>query len=255
MTDFSTDLMLIAAAFVASLLSGVYGMAGGLVLMAIYLALLPVPKVMVLHGLVMLVANVGRASLNRADLMPSVVISSLIVAPLLGALFVAYTIVLPKSIIYILAGLTSLVVWLPKDKLNFSFHKKRHAAIPAAISTSTTLLVGAAGPIVDALFWQSAMTRQQIMANKAFLQVMSHSAKIIIYGGLSFAVVKGQYSLVLLIGSFWAALAGTWVGSHILARMSNDIFRSTSKYIITAIAAYYIAMGSYRLWQGLAISV
>jgi uncharacterized protein len=255
MGTLETDLLLIAAAFVASLLSGVYGMAGGLVLLAVYLALLPVPKVMVLHGLVMLVSNVGRATLNRNDILPSVVVSSLIVAPLLGALFVAYTIILPKAVIYILAGLTSLIVWLPQDKLNFSFHKKRLAAIPAAISTATTLLVGAAGPIVDALFWQSKLSRQQIMANKAFLQVVSHSAKIVIFGGLSIATVQANYSLVLIIGSLWAAIAGTWVGSHLIKRMSNDIFRATSRYIITVIACYYIGMGLFRLWQGVAIGV
>lgn len=255
MLPLETELMLIAAAFVASLLSGVYGMAGGLVLLAVYLNLLPVPKVMVLHGLVMLIANVGRATVNRKDLLPSVVISSLIVAPLLGFIFITYAIVLPKSIIYILAGLTSLVVWLPKDKLNFSFHKKRMAAIPATISTSTTLLIGAAGPIVDALFWQSKLSRQQIMANKAFLQVVSHSAKIVIFGGLSLTLIKSDYSPVLLIGSFWAAIGGTWAGSYVLTHMSNDIFRTTSRYLITAISAYYIGVGTYRLWQGIAISV
>jgi hypothetical protein len=50
-----------------ALLSGVFGMAGGMLLMGVYAALLPVPTAMVMHGGTQLVANVTRAILLRKD--------------------------------------------------------------------------------------------------------------------------------------------------------------------------------------------
>lgn len=241
---------LIAAAFFASFLSGVYGMAGGLVLLAVYLALLPVPKVMLLHGLVMLVSNLGRATTHRQQIIPSVLITAMVLTPLLCWFFLHYQVVLPKSLIYLLVGLTSLIVWLPRSHFTLPLRRKRYAAIPAGASLSFTLSLGAAGPMIDALFLQSGLTRQQIMANKALLQVFSHSAKVVVFGGLGVLLMPeaffNAYTPVLLIGSLLAAQAGTWVGTRVLNRMSEDFFKSTSRTIITVIASYYIVLGLTR---------
>lgn len=248
--------ILIFSAFSAAVLSGVFGMAGGLVLLAVYLALLPVPKVMMLHGLVMLVANVGRATIHRRHLLPSVVVTGVCMAPILGALFIYQKIVLPKELIYILVGLTSLIVWMPKSSFKFPMNRKRMAALPAGLSFSFTLSLGAAGPIIDALFLQSGLTRQQIMANKAFLQVLAHLSKVIVFGGLTLLLsqqgvwgISNTYTPVLLLGSLAASLVGTWVGVRILNRMSDEFFRASSRYLITAISAYYIVVGIIRFFD------
>src|SRR5690606_8535009 len=58
-------LSLAASIVFTSFLSGVFGMAGGMVLMAIMLALVPVSTAMVLHGVAQLTANTWRAWLWR----------------------------------------------------------------------------------------------------------------------------------------------------------------------------------------------
>ena len=55
----------VAAAFVTATLSGVFGMAGGLVLMGALALVLPVQAAFVTHGLLQLVANGWRAALHR----------------------------------------------------------------------------------------------------------------------------------------------------------------------------------------------
>src|SRR5688500_17001950 len=57
--------MLVVVAFLTSVLSGVFGMAGGLLLMGVYAATLPVASAMVLHGATQIVANGSRAALLR----------------------------------------------------------------------------------------------------------------------------------------------------------------------------------------------
>ncbi len=53
--------LLTLAAFGTAVLSATFGMAGGLVLMGVYTAVLPVEAAMVLHGLTQLLANGLRA--------------------------------------------------------------------------------------------------------------------------------------------------------------------------------------------------
>ena len=56
---------LIVTAFLTALLSGIFGMAGGLVLMGALAFVLPVSAAFVTHGLLQLVANGWRAILHR----------------------------------------------------------------------------------------------------------------------------------------------------------------------------------------------
>ena len=50
------------ASLVTSFISGILGMAGGMILMGVLLALLPLPAAMLLHGISQLTANGWRAS-------------------------------------------------------------------------------------------------------------------------------------------------------------------------------------------------
>ena len=53
--------ILAIVAFATAVLSGVFGMAGGVILMGVYVVALPVRDAMVLHGVTQLAANGSRA--------------------------------------------------------------------------------------------------------------------------------------------------------------------------------------------------
>src|SRR5438045_9471925 len=57
-------LLMVATAF----LSGLFGMAGGLILIGVLLALMPLPAAMVLHALTQMASNGWRALLWRAHI-------------------------------------------------------------------------------------------------------------------------------------------------------------------------------------------
>src|SRR5512143_3413356 len=59
--------VLAASALVTSFISGILGMAGGMILMGILLALVPLPAAMMLHGITQLAANGWRALLWRSE--------------------------------------------------------------------------------------------------------------------------------------------------------------------------------------------
>ena len=50
---------------VTSFISGILGMAGGMILMGVLLALLPLPAAMMLHGISQFASNGGRAFMLR----------------------------------------------------------------------------------------------------------------------------------------------------------------------------------------------
>src|SRR5437762_12093916 len=59
--------ILAVSALVTSFISGILGMAGGMILMGVLLALMPVPAAMMLHGITQLASNGWRALLWRND--------------------------------------------------------------------------------------------------------------------------------------------------------------------------------------------
>ena len=63
--SYLTGAFIIAAAFVTAAISGVFGMAGGLLLKGALALVLPVSATFVAHGLLQLVANGWRAILHR----------------------------------------------------------------------------------------------------------------------------------------------------------------------------------------------
>src|SRR5689334_7466125 len=107
-----TPLILAALAIVAvvtSFISGIFGMAGGMLLIGFLLALLPVPVAMVFHGVIQIAANGWRAWLWRHHVRWSVVLQ-------FGAGTVASLIVLSffnfvpdKALVLMTVGLTPFV--------------------------------------------------------------------------------------------------------------------------------------------------
>ncbi|MGZ5081409.1 MAG: hypothetical protein ACXWHZ_18785, partial [Usitatibacter sp.] len=57
--------ILAVSGLVTSFISGILGMAGGMILMGILLAMMPVPAAMMLHGITQLASNAWRAVLWR----------------------------------------------------------------------------------------------------------------------------------------------------------------------------------------------
>jgi uncharacterized membrane protein YfcA len=67
---------LAAVAVVTSFISGIFGMAGGMLLIGFLLMMLPVPVAMVFHGVIQIAANGWRSYLWRRHINWAVVLDS-----------------------------------------------------------------------------------------------------------------------------------------------------------------------------------
>lgn len=231
--------------FLTSTLSGVFGMAGGLVLLAVLLAMLPVATAIAVQGAIQIVANGSRAWFSREHIDWRVlgVICLGLAAAALALYILRYTPDLATVCIAI--GLMPILVWIPKHWLALDASKPHHAFLCGFLGGGLNLAVGASGPTVDIFFIRTLMDRRKIIATKAATQVISHAAKVVFYGGLATAMSGNDWLLVLVAAPF--AVAGTNLGYHILQRMSDDGFRAWTRWVVTGIGLFYLGRGIFLL--------
>jgi uncharacterized membrane protein YfcA len=111
---------------------------------------------------------------------------------------------------------------------------------------SLMLLTGVTGPLIDTFFLGGGnLGRREIVATKAICQTVSHTAKLLYFGGLvaGGAAVGLPMALLAVI----ASMLGTSLARPVLERLSDGQYRQWAAHIITAIALIYLAQGSFLL--------
>jgi uncharacterized protein len=100
-------------------------------------------------------------------------------------------------------------------------------------------LVGSTGPIMNPIYLNYGLVKEQMIATKSLNVVVVHVAKIIAYGAL------GMLSLPYLAYGLVIGLAGlpaNWLGKMVLDKMSNEQFQH-------AVLGFVAVSGVVMLWQ------
>lgn len=235
-------LFVLVTALATSTLSGVFGMAGGLVLMGALALVLPVGAAFVAHGVIQIVANGGRAVLHRRFVQWRIV-GFYALASAAAALAVSAVSYTPsKPLLYLLLGMIPVLAWVPKERLTLDAARPAHALASGFLVTGLNLLAGVAGPLLDIFFVRTALTRHQIVATKAATQVFSHAAKVLVYGvPLLGSAHDSALPLWLLVAAAPLSVAGTVLGGRILDRLTDRSFLTWTRWIVTGIGVAYLA--------------
>lgn len=241
---------LIATAFLTATLSGIFGMAGGLVLMGALAFVLPVSAAFVTHGALQLVANGWRAVLHREHIAWPILLNYAIASAAAGVIVAFVSFAPSKPVLFLLLGLVPMLVWLPKTWLKLDANRPAHALISGFLVTGLNLTAGVAGPLLDIFFVRTDLTRHQIVATKAATQVFAHLAKIIVYGAP--LLVAGSTSM---LPPWWvfalaipASMLGTVAGGWVLDRMNDTNFKRWTAWIVTVIGVFYLIKAA-DLWS------
>jgi uncharacterized membrane protein YfcA len=234
--------ILAASALVTSFISGILGMAGGLILMGVLLAVMSVPAAMMLHGITQLASNGWRAFLWRGHVDWRVFRGYLYGSLVVTALFAAFQFVVSKPIALIVMGLTPFLALLLPERLHLNVERRGHASACGAVCTVLSLTAGVSGPILDVFFVRSKMTRHAVVATKATTQSLSHLLKIAYFGGI-LTVGRGQVEFWL--GAMMVALAflGTTLSTRVLEKMNDAAFRLWTRRVVMVIGIAYLASG------------
>lgn len=212
-------------------------MAGGIILMAVLVALVSVATAMVIHGGIQMFANGYRAFLLR-DAIDWRVFGHYCIGAAAGItalFFVSWT--PDKRALYLLLGLTPLLVWLPKERLHLDIKRREHAIAAGFGVQGLNTLAGVAGPMLDLFFVRADMTRQQIVATKSVTQALSHFVKIAFWS-VPIVTAAGWSALPpwwLFAAAIPLSMLGTTLGKRVLERMNDIDFRKWMKGLVTAI--------------------
>ncbi len=240
--------VLAVSALVTSFISGILGMAGGMILMGILLAMLPLPAAMMLHGITQLASNGWRALLWRQAVVWRVLRGYALGALAALALFWAVHLVVSKPVALIVLGLTPFVGFALPAKLALNVERRGHPALCGAVCTVLQLLAGVSGPILDIFFQRSALSRHAIVATKAMTQSLSHSVKIAYFGALVASpdsqVHWGVAAMMVVL-----AFAGTTLSRGVLERMDDGNFRKWTQWTVLTTGVFYLASGSLLLLE------
>jgi uncharacterized membrane protein YfcA len=241
-----TGILLIIIAFLTALLSGIFGMAGGLILMGALALMLPVQAAFVTHGVLQLVSNGWRAIVHREHVVMHVLAAYALAAAVAGGLVALIAFTPSKPVLFLLLGLVPALVWVPRRWLDLDASRAPHAMTAGFIVTALNLTAGVAGPLLDIFFVRTGMTRHQIVATKAATNSFSHIAKILVFGAPMLADgAEGMPPWWAFAIAIPLSMIGTLAGGRVLDAMSDANFKRWTRLIVSAIGLLYLV----KAWQ------
>jgi uncharacterized protein len=225
-----------------SFLSGIFGMAGGMILIGVLLVLLPIQTAMVLHAVTQIASNGWRGLLWRQHVRWGAV--AFFVCGCLLALGVwSFTRYVPSTpVALILLGVTPFLVKLFPSDWQPNPESRVQGTIYGTVCMTLMLLTGVAGPLIDSFFLGSGkLDRREIVATKAMCQIISHALKLAYFGGI--IEQAGTLDPVLAVLAIVSSMVGTTVAKRFLEMMSDGQYRLWAGRLIATIAGYYVIHG------------
>ncbi len=247
MTPF--DFVLIACTIIStSFISGLFGMAGGMILVGVLLAYFDVATGMVIFSLIQLVANGWRAALWWRFVLWRIFFVYVAGAVISFAIMRSIAIVPSKASVYVgLGAMPFLIELLPKEwRPNIEW--RGVPFITGVLTTVIQLLTGVGGLFLDIFFQKSMLDRKTTIATKAVTQTFSHVIRAVYFGsfvGLSDAVPLWTYLPAIAL-----SIGGTSLAALVLERMTDVGFRQWTRRVIFAVSIIYLARGVMLIWTG-----
>ncbi|MBN8964641.1 MAG: sulfite exporter TauE/SafE family protein [Rhizobiales bacterium] len=232
---------------VSSFISGVFGMAGGMVLLGVLLVYFDVATAMMLFSVIQLAANGWRALHWRHFVIWPIFYGYVAGGVLAFAVmrFIAY--VPDKAVVYILLGLMPFSVALMPRSARPSIEWRGVPFMTGFFTTVIQFMAGVGGLFLDIFFNKSKLDRKTTVATKAVTQSFSHILRAAYFGTLGGV---GDLRFAVWAPGVVLAVIATMVTPYVLERMSDAGFRRWTGAIIYTISTIYLIRGGLLYWRG-----
>ena len=247
------SIILTIAAFITSTISAIIGMGGGIILLGIMAIIIPQGyMVIALHGIIQLISNTTRTFIFRKHLKKHI-INEFIIGAFLG-------IILSIGIIFYLINYFNVItadqidmeilkpligffiIWnitLKKHFKNKVIKTENNSFIIVGfLSGLASIFIGATGPLIAPFFINKNFSKENIIANKAACQMITHISKIPIF--IYFFNFNYLNKLEMLLPLIVAVFIGTNFGKKILKSIPEDLFMRIFKIALALIATRLI---------------
>lgn len=228
-----------------SFISGIFGMAGGMILMGVLVAFMPVSAAMVLHGAAQLTSNGWRAFLWRTHVDVRIFGRFLVGLLLAGLLFAFIGFIPDRALVLITLGVVPFLVLAIPRRFVPQVTTRGGAEMCGFLNTAMQFLAGVSGPLLDIFYVRTDMDRRVVVATKAACQACAHLAKLVYFG----QALSGSDSLpALVVGlAVGCAIIGTSLSKFVLERLNDKQFRRWTQVLVMAIGTVYLVQGVHLL--------
>lgn len=244
----ATLLAVIAAVLSTSFLSGIFGMLGGLILLGLLLLVLPVPAAISLHAVTQMTSNGWRALLWYRLILWRVMPGYIIGSGLAFAIFTWISFQPPTAWVYIGMGIVPMIAVAVPAHIAPDIRRPYASTILGFLVMSVQLLSGVAGVLVDIFFFRTDLDRRQIVATKAFSQLVGHVYRLIYFTLIAtHGEVSSEVPLWVFGVSIVTAILGATLARVVLERLTNRAFLMWTRGLGVAVGAVYLIHGIYLL--------
>ncbi|AFL68046.1 sulfite exporter TauE/SafE family protein [Sulfurospirillum barnesii] len=218
--------------FCTSLITGVIGVGGGLLLIAILPHFLPTNALIPVHGLTQIASNVSRTYFGWKDVQLEVV-PKFFIGSLLGvSVFTLLLNQITLSSIPLLIGVYILVsLWSPW--FNAKIMKYENYYLIGFLQTGLSVVVGTTGQLAIAKLLKDFNDANKVVATSALLMSITHLLKsvVFIYFGFVFFDYAGLI-FVMMIGS----VLGSYAGTKLRHKLESKTLMFLLKLLLSALA-------------------
>ncbi|MFT6925197.1 MAG: putative membrane protein YfcA [Psychromonas sp.] len=218
--------------FITSLIAGIIGFGGGILLIAVLPLFLSPNLIIPIHGITQLASNSSRVvfSLKYVQwvLLPKFLVGSLIGIFLFGFLLSNIsTEYVPIAIgLYIILNLWS-------KRFTKLIKKFESYYIIGLFQTGLGLIVGATGPLSLAVLTRDLRSKDEIIATSSMFMTISHLAKVPVFMVIGVSFV-GYFNLLvyMVLGS----VLGSFIGTRIRLVTNNEKLILVIKILLSVMA-------------------
>ena len=233
-----SEFWLLPLALLTSTLAAVFGMGGGVPLIAVMPGLVPAAAIIPLHAATQLASNGSRALFGWRHIDPSLIppfaLGGAAGAWAGAAVFSRLDLSWLPAII---GTVILLLTWLPAPRVRGSGGLA--LVFLGFYQTGLGMLVGASGPLGAAVLARRDTRRDWLVVNTAVYMSANHLLRVAAFALMGFAFA--QY-WVLLLGMVVAVIAGSWLGTWLRQWIPEIDFLFWFRILVTLLAGRMIAM-------------
>lgn len=242
MVSAATAITLFVSVLGTAFLSGIFGMAGGIILMGVCAWLFSVSQAMVLQGIIQVASNGSRVIMYFPHIVWRVLPGYLLGSAVSLGIFTWIAYVPDRFVVFLMLGLLPFLGVVLRGKLALDVMKPGMPIVCGFAVACVMLTSGVSGPILDTFFLKSAVSRYQVVATKAFTMTLSHLFKLVYFGFL--ATVTGpevsDLPWWLFAISIPLAFAGTAIARKVLDYITDLQFFRWSRYVVSGIGLFFL---------------
>ena len=219
-----------------SLVAGVVGLGGGLMLIAILPSFLPVQALIPIHGLTQMFSNFSRAYFGYKDIQFEVVPKFLIGSVIGVSIFAFILDVISFEYIPLFIGVYILLsLW--SKKFNDKIKKYENYYLVGFLQSGLSVVVGATGPLTTTLLLKDYEDKNKVVATAALLMSITHCMKVLVFVYFGF---KFSEYLDIITVMVMGVIIGSYLGTKIRDRVDGKKVVFLLKILLSFLAVKLI---------------